>query len=111
MLERMYMLHESEELNTFKQNIAVELDEHRTLDPFTLIAPRFSAAKFCTLKILLAFRHTGRRMQLEHERQAREELSEMEALAAELAASTQVDPDGGHMSVDELTDLVDFFDP
>jgi hypothetical protein len=34
MLERMYMLHESEELNAFKQNIAMELNEHRT---FTLI--------------------------------------------------------------------------
>jgi hypothetical protein len=50
-------------------------------------------------------------MQLEQERRAREERNEMDALAAELAASTQVDPDEGHMSVDELTDLVEFFDP
>ena len=50
-------------------------------------------------------------MQVEQARLALEEENEMSALAAELVKSSQVDPEDGHLSVDELTDLVDFFDP
>lgn len=38
------------------------------------------------------------------------EEEEMNALAQELAASTQVDTSAGHLSVDELSSIVDVFE-